>query len=75
MDYAHFEKITMALVDEAQLSSIKEKRRQAEEDNKTGVHTRELSTHVDNFKNSSMFDLNNTEGADNESKHSSKEKS
>lgn len=60
MDYSHFEKITMALVDEAQLSSIKEKRRQLEEENKIGIHTRELSVHVDNFKNNSIFDLNNT---------------
>jgi len=50
----------MALVDEAQLSSIKEKRRQLEEENKIGIHTRELSVHVDNFKNNSIFDLNNT---------------
>lgn len=56
----------MALVDEAQLSSIKEKRRQLEEENKIGVHTRELSVHVDNFKGNSMFDLNNTNN-DNES--------
>lgn len=69
MDYTHFEKITMALVDEAQLSSIKEKRRQLEEENKIGIHTRELSTHVDNFKNNSIFDLNNTIDAENDNEN------
>jgi len=38
----------MALVDENQLSTLKERRKQLEEENKVGNCSRELSTHVDN---------------------------
>jgi len=48
LDYSHFDKITMALVDETQLSSLKERRKQADEENK-GVGGREASKHVDSF--------------------------